>query len=405
MTSLAETYLSCKTAMANKLNAKGITDASPTDGLTTLINYIDDIDSSVNGLLLSADKSIAQSGDTINFTAVCIDNGNVVSGKSVNFYGLKSATSTSKSLTADTWTPVGCKFGVSVDSSVAGILALTKDSTPVSIVAAEGGLIVNIPNKSPYSNVSNIVFEDGILSFTYNGNTVTEDLSSYDCTNVNASVSGFTISDYGVFDTTDANGVATATYQCTGAGLQSITAKTTLNGIFLQETCEVCDCYVIDEAVTGKKNDTDVFIYSNRVTDTDLYDDGCKLVNTTSSQGLYAFGKHGTTHTAWNDFIEFSDPFAFEVDIIDYDSTGSGLFLNTLTETISIPFSSLGTLGTGTNHLKLTWDGSKYKVYVNNSVDPVVDLVYAPPTVRVGLYVYASPNKYLKYANVKIYPI
>ena len=75
MTSLSETYLSCKTAMASRLNSKGITSASATDGLTTLINYIDDINQFNDGVFLASDKKIGQSSNTVHLSAMVVDDG------------------------------------------------------------------------------------------------------------------------------------------------------------------------------------------------------------------------------------------------------------------------------------------------------------------------------------------
>ena len=74
--SLLESYQICKTSLANKLTAKGVT-ANGNEGLTSLINKVDDISTSQSldsQHLLYADKSIIQNEETVNLYSLLYDN-------------------------------------------------------------------------------------------------------------------------------------------------------------------------------------------------------------------------------------------------------------------------------------------------------------------------------------------
>ena len=75
--SLISTYQSRKSLFAEKLITKGV-DASASDGLTTLINKIDDISSIGNGIFLFGDKDIIQSSQSVYFNAFVVKEGKLV---------------------------------------------------------------------------------------------------------------------------------------------------------------------------------------------------------------------------------------------------------------------------------------------------------------------------------------
>ena len=90
--SLSETYLSRKKLLADNLKSMGVSSVNETDGLTTLINAVLDIEQSVinpqTPLVLEADKSILSHYDNDNctLTATLLDNnGNGVSGEEIVF--------------------------------------------------------------------------------------------------------------------------------------------------------------------------------------------------------------------------------------------------------------------------------------------------------------------------------
>ena len=73
--SLISTYQSRKTLLAQKLTDKGVT-ASGSEGLTTLINKIDDIpDGLKDGIIIWSDKKIIQSSENIEFYSLALTDG------------------------------------------------------------------------------------------------------------------------------------------------------------------------------------------------------------------------------------------------------------------------------------------------------------------------------------------
>lgn len=87
--SLISTYQGRKTLFAQKLTSKGVS-ASETDGLTTLINKIDNIETGfIDGILLVGDKDIIQTGNNCRLVAVAVQNGKVVD-ETVTLYSLKN---------------------------------------------------------------------------------------------------------------------------------------------------------------------------------------------------------------------------------------------------------------------------------------------------------------------------
>ena len=81
--SLINTYQSRKTLLAQKLGNKGV-EASATDGLTTLINKVDDIEVGfTEGLFLYGENNIVQDGDDLKLYALLIQNGKPMANKDV----------------------------------------------------------------------------------------------------------------------------------------------------------------------------------------------------------------------------------------------------------------------------------------------------------------------------------
>ena len=86
--SLISTYQGRKSLFAEKLEDKGV-EASSSDGLTTLINKIDDIEEGfTEGLLLYAENNIVQKEDTVDLYALLLEEGKPLPNKTVDFIGL-----------------------------------------------------------------------------------------------------------------------------------------------------------------------------------------------------------------------------------------------------------------------------------------------------------------------------
>lgn len=84
----AQTYLSRKQLLVDKLASKGVTGHTSSDGLTTLINAISDIEGGPGKILkLFSDKTILSKydSDVANLTAILLDNGEGVAGEEIEF--------------------------------------------------------------------------------------------------------------------------------------------------------------------------------------------------------------------------------------------------------------------------------------------------------------------------------
>ena len=255
MTSLAETYLSCKTAFANKLVSKGVS-ASSDDGLTTLIGKIDDIgDSFDTGILLSADKSVEQKGttqspNTINLSALVLENGNFKPGATVLLYEsiLDKTYTAGETLNLSIGSDWEIDLGTGANiwlcangATIAGgdyILSLAGNY----LIGYGGGGYVISPRELPGNG--KLRLKDGVLYF---GNS-SLDLSSYNftLTNLNkvteaGSVKVFTPTSL----TTNSNGIATKSYTCSGVGKKEFYATC---GTLVSEPYTVWDCLYYDEA-------------------------------------------------------------------------------------------------------------------------------------------------------------
>lgn len=84
--SLISTYQSIKTLLANKLTSKGVT-ANSNEGLTTLINKIDNIQA--NGIIIWGNKEIIQSTDDVDINVFVFEDGKPVTGETVHFYAVE----------------------------------------------------------------------------------------------------------------------------------------------------------------------------------------------------------------------------------------------------------------------------------------------------------------------------
>jgi len=84
----ASTYLSRKQLLADKLASKGVTGYSSSDGLTTLINAVSEIEGGSGKILkLFSDKTVLSQydSDIATLTAILLDNGEGVAGEEIEF--------------------------------------------------------------------------------------------------------------------------------------------------------------------------------------------------------------------------------------------------------------------------------------------------------------------------------
>jgi len=246
--SLISTYQSRKTLLAQKLTDKGVT-ASGSEGLTTLINKIDDIpDGLKDGIIIWSDKKIIQSSENIEFYSLALTD------------GVYSPPATSPIMTSKERTFSNNSLGTVIDEPIGNHWVI---DTQLHFYICASGVTPNngevlwiLPNQGVYryhdrslltlSTVQDTHFEckDGILYF---GDT-SLDLTSYgiDLTNLNkvfndgtikflgetSSVNnanvvyyfkkgGVNMSEYIYlgYGVTDANGVATLDHSPSGSSL------------------------------------------------------------------------------------------------------------------------------------------------------------------------------------------
>ena len=189
---------------------------------------------------------------------------------------------------------------------------------------------------------------------------------------------------------TDQNGIATFVYEPQGAGLVNVIASFML----LQETYEVLDCLYYDSGVTGTNN-TDWFNRNNL--SVSVLNDGTSLTGGASS-GNYMPNIKDTPHQSIADVTEWEAPFVFEYDLVSFDNSS---YHSTGVGTIGRSYAQLGL--TGSHHIKMVYDGSTVKYYLDNSSSAIYtgNLSTTPTycTINVG------SGYTQKIKDVKIYPI
>lgn len=209
------------------------------DGGLTLADKILEINRFTDGLLLSADKDLDQSGNTIKFTALYLENGKTVSGKEVFFDGAYS-TGVSRSMTASADNSVGKKYAITSLPDVNTYLdkdhslLIYRDSYPRCRLVVDN---------SVFYQGTNFIMDNGVIKYTdSNNNQQSVDVSNYDTSVVYPMGSGLVITDYGV-SITDDYGVATAQYTCSGAGKFDVQA---ISGSVVSTPYTVWDAPVYD---------------------------------------------------------------------------------------------------------------------------------------------------------------
>ena len=228
--SLASTYQSLKNSLASKLTSKGVT-ASGTEGLTTLIGKIDDIKFVDNGIFLSADKNIGQTGDTIKLSAMMMSNGNFQPNKTIIFKDSNSSSETIE-VSGDIDKDLGTSGNVFCGADLQ--LNFIDEDEIYWFNYNTGNGIGTLFEKSSLDTLGSfsggnhlISFKNGV--FSSNGHSL--DVSSYFTSTIFSTVSGTLLESVLVYydilgyDVTGTNGVASMQYTCVGAGKLEIVAE------------------------------------------------------------------------------------------------------------------------------------------------------------------------------------
>ena len=267
--------------MASNLETMGVS-ASFNDGGLTLADKILEINKFITGVLLSVDKPIEQSSNTINFTALVLKEGVAEAGKKVHFKGVYtneitiSSSSSNVDLGENGWI-ITLTGGTAKIGTLSKLLHITKTSSGYNVGVQSAGTTTNLQGSYVYyDGSSKILYSDVAYLDLSNASGIDQ----VDFTNLYSADSTFgTIGGVvrlPLYATTNSYGVATATYTCEGAGELTVQA---LCGSVVSQPYEVLDCLFMDYKADGTKN-TDWYKNTNaNVT----YSDGETSVYATSN--------------------------------------------------------------------------------------------------------------------------
>jgi len=365
--------------MADNLTTMGISSSFGEGGLT-LADKILQIQHFTDGILLCADKAIAQSGDTVKFTVLYLENGESVSGKEVFFDGAYSS-GVSRSIPSSVDTPVGKKYAITSLPDVNTYL--DKDH---SLLIFKNGFpkCMLVANNVQYSG-TNFIMDNGVIKYTdLNNVQQTVDVSNYDTSVVYPLGSGLVLTDYGVI-VTDNYGVATASYDCTGAGKKIFTAKC---GI-LQVPYSIYDTLWYDKALDGSGNHNDNY---NSITNLSRASDGTTYSMPSAWTQLMPKINNSTQ-------LPIGEGLCIEFDILTLDANGGQIRLTIYDG------SNRNTVISATGHYKVTIT-DKIRVYKDESTTPFNEVDYDTTKTSVqSIFTNSVAGASLKFKDYKIYPI
>src|SRR5574344_320290 len=266
--SLSETYLSRKKLLADNLKSMGVSSVNETDGLTTLINAILNIEPSIGGLNLDTSlittttQENIELGESIILTSTLqasyddttvtdVDLSGVLTGATVKFYNgttlLGTGITDLNGVATYTYTPsqLGNFTFHTVFEGTENFTNCTSNNVNVTVINPQRSLVLQA-DKSILSHYDN---DNCTLTATLydNNNTPIEGLS---VVFKNGNIVLDTI-------TTDSGGVATYTYNSQGVGDVTITAEC----MDLQETCSIEDCIIanVNASYTGTSTSDKVY--------------------------------------------------------------------------------------------------------------------------------------------------
>ena len=270
--SLSETYLSRKKLLANNLKSMGVSSVDETDGLTTLINAVLNIEPSIGGLDLDTSLVITTTQESIGLgesiiltstlrasyddtTVVDVDLSGVLTGATVKFYNgttlLGTGITDLNGIATYTYTPsqLGNFTFHTVFEGTENFTNCTSNNVNITVINAPTSLILQA-DKSILSNYDN---DNCTLTATLydNNNTPMEGLS---VVFKNGDIVLATI-------TTNNNGVATYTYNSQGVGDVTITAEC----MNLVQTYSIEDCNYYNTAEVTRSSTNGSTIYDTNL--------------------------------------------------------------------------------------------------------------------------------------------
>ena len=270
--SLSETYLSRKKLLADNLKSMGVSSVNETDGLTTLINAVLNIEPSIGGLDLDTSLVITTTQEIIGLggsiiltstlrasyddtTVVDVDLSGVLTGATVKFYNgttlLGTAITDLNGVATYTYTTsqLGNFTFNAVFEGTENFTSCNSNNVNVTVINAPTSLVLEADKSilSYYDN-DNCVLTATLLDS--NGNGVSGEEIVF---KANGGVLGTVI--------TGGNGVAEYTYQSTGGGDVTITAE----GMNLVQTYSIEDCSYYNTNEVSRTTTYGSTIYDNNL--------------------------------------------------------------------------------------------------------------------------------------------
>ena len=362
--SLSETYLSRKKLLADNLKSMGVSSVNETDGLTTLINAVLNIEPSIGGLnldtslIITTTQEIIGLGESIiltstlrasydDTTVVDVDLSGVLTGATVKFYNgttlLGTAITDLNGIATYTYTPsqLGNFTFNAVFEGTENFTNCNSNNVNVTVINPPTSLVLQA-DKSILSHYDN---DNCTLTATLydNNNTPMEGLR---VVFKNGDIVLATI-------TTDSGGVATYTYNSQGVGDVTITAEC----MNLQETYSIQDCFIFDE---------NGFSYTSNSTADTTYPTGWDygLPSTSNFEMEFDYNNPpnfrlyfaGMRVTSIGDEITYGIGFS-------RDAMGKLIFSVRDTSTHNTACQSINS---GNNHYKVVFHGNSVNVWVND---------------------------------------
>ena len=262
--SLSETYLSRKKLLADNLKSMGVSSVDETDGLTTLINAVLDIEPSIGGLdldtslVITTTQEIIGLGESIiltstlrasydDTTVVDVDLSGVLTGATVKFYNgttlLGTAITDLNGIATYTYTPsqLGNFTFHTVFEGTENFTNCNSSNVNVTVINSPTSLVLEA--------------DKSILSH-YDNDNCTLTATLYDNNNIPMGGLGVVFKNGDIVlatITTDSSGVAEYTYNSQGVGDVTITAEC----MNLTETYTLEDCnYYSETGTTLIQNDS-----------------------------------------------------------------------------------------------------------------------------------------------------
>ena len=270
--SLSETYLSRKKLLADNLKSMGVSSVNETDGLTTLINAVLNIEPSIGGLDLDTSLIITTTQESIvlgesiiltstlrasydDTTVTDVDLSGVLTGATVKFYNgttlLGTAITDLNGIATYTYTPsqLGNFTFHAVFEGTENFTSCNSNNVNITVINPPTSLVLEA-DRSILSYYDN---DNCVLTATLydNNNTPMEGLS---VVFKNGDIVLATV-------TTDSGGVAAYTYNSQGVGDVIITAEC----MNLQETYSIEDCSYYNSAEVTRSTKNGSTIYDNNL--------------------------------------------------------------------------------------------------------------------------------------------